>query len=414
MAKKEQCNLCKGYNPQSDLCTIKWEQPSFDGVDCDKFQSQDKAKPKPEDYYEKKIPDNETQHGGHFSMRVLKRGKSFTNRGANVKDESYQSKGDESVAKNHDKKESNFVIEISENVFYLGMRILGILLFIVVVLGAIYGAYAYMKYQERKEKDDLIWKAKCELETIRGDKTIGYLRLDKVICDDNVISLSFLRNTHGTNGIMHFTDSIMYKEIASLITIAPVKWDSICSLLQTAGVDLNIIFSDVLDKPSIVIPNSLLRSKLLTKDLLEEGNKIFIQRKSEEIIQYARKHFSNDICFKVDTLIVSIDYVTLQLTYDDSKARLGKSFLDTTYVSPHFTDPVGDMGSILDGMLMICERTNKGLAFSYIGEKSKSKSICLWNAEKTKAIAKEQRQQLYLNGRKTNQVYTVITREKGQ
>ena len=66
MAKKEQCNLCKGYNPQSDLCTIKWEQPSFDGVDCDKFQSQDKAKPKPEDYYDSMLEEIKREITDHL------------------------------------------------------------------------------------------------------------------------------------------------------------------------------------------------------------------------------------------------------------------------------------------------------------------------------------------------------------
>jgi hypothetical protein len=404
VAKKEQCIECKGFNSNTGLCTIKWQEPLFDRHDCHDFKNK-LSSGETETHTEKQDKEDLKEENSQSSyLRVKKRGLSHVSNSVFVKSEMDK--------ENEISEKSGLVLEVPENVFRIGSRILGILLLIAVVLGVIYGIYAYVTYQERQEKEDLIWKAKVVLEEIRGDKTIGYLRLNKIIEEDNMMRLSFLRNICGTNGISHFSDTLMYKEMASLITIAPQKWDSLFSLLQEIGADLSIEYSDVKGKPAILIPHSQLQSKLLAKELLDEGDQIFIQRKSEEVVQYAKKHFAGDTFFDVDTVTHDTDYVTLWLKYDDGKAQLGKSFLDRTYINPHFTDPVGDMGSIFDNMWPICLRTNKGIAIDYQGTKSNSKNRVEWNAIEIKELHQKYGDSFYTEHRKTNQVHTVIVKEK--
>lgn len=397
MAKISQCEQCDRYNQESGVCRKNWCLIEFDDTECEFFGTE-------ANIGEQDKEDLKEGNSQSSNLRVKKRGSSRVSNSVFVKSEKDK--------ENDNSETSGMVLEVPENVFRIGSRILGILLLIAIVLGAIYGIYAYVIYRERQEKEDIVWKAKVVLEEIRGDKTIGYLRLNKIIDEDNTMRLSFLRNIYGTNGISHFSDTLMYKEIASLITIAPQKWDSICSLLQEVGADLSIDYSDVKGKPAILIPHSQLQSKLLAKELLNEGNQIFIQRKSEEVVQYAKKHFAGDAYFIVDTLTLDMDYVTLWLKYDDSKAQLGKSFLERTYINPHFTDPVGDMGSIFDNMWSICSRTNKGIAIEYQGTKSNSRDRVEWNATETKELHQKYGDSFCTENRKTNQVKTIIVKEK--
>ena len=100
------------------------------------------------------------------------------------------------------------------------------------------------------------------------------------------------------------------------------------------------------------------------------------------------------------------------MSYNDSKANLGSTFLNTDKVALHYTDKVGDMGSILNNMLSICARTNKGFAFIYTAQKSHKIQKCKYNAERAKKIYEDTADKLWLDKRETNQVHTVIYRTK--
>ena len=400
MAKKEQCICCKGYNPLSDLCTIKWLQPQFDGNDCDEFRDKktiEHVAPTSAD-----LNNPEEPYSQNTDFHIRKRGSSSVSNNVFL-----EGNGDHDETKK-DAQEHRFVLEIPA----ITIRIIGIVVLVAILVGAIYGIYAYMESKEKQNTEDLVWKARIPLETIRGNKTIEYLRIHKISYEENTLHISLLRNILGTNETIHFTDTLMQLEIASLVSLASQEWDTVCTNLQKAHINLSFEYSDVKDKPVLMIPYSELFNRLLTKDILEKGMKYFTIMKGLEIFQYARNHFKKDIIFTVDSVSMNANYVALHLSYDDKKAKLGKSFLDTNRINQHYTDPVGNMGSILDGMLAICCRTNKGIAFVYVGKNNKKRDIWAWDAEKTKELIEEQSQKLLLDGRKTNQVRTVIAKEK--
>lgn len=402
MAKKEQCIECKGYNTQTDLCTIKWCQPIFDGNDCNDYRNKQSSECSNASInIDKKTIEESDSYNSNLHIR--KRGMSSVSNSVYVKSEEQ-----ENGVENEDESEERFDFEISKS----AIRVIKVFLLTVFIISAIYGVYAYIKYQEEQKTEDLVWKARSELELIRSDKTIEYLRIHNISYEDKTLKLSLLRNIFETNGTMHFSDSIMYLEISSLMSLAPHRWDTICSILEKANVDLLFEYFNVKDKPVLVIPCSELHSKLLTSGVLEKGKNIFTILKGREVFQYAKIHFKNDVSFTVDSMSMNDNYVSLHLSYDDKNAKLGKSYLDTTHVNPHYTDPVGNMGSILDGMLAICSRVNKGVAFIYVGKNSKKRDQWAWDAEKTKKLINEKSKMLYLSGRKTNQVRTVIVKGK--
>lgn len=303
------------------------------------------------------------------------------------------------------------MIDIPETFFWGGYRILRILLLTIVIISTIYGVYAFVKYNERQDREELVWKARIELEAIRDTKIIEYLKLYKIDYnyDDALLTLSFLRNYSKFNVINQLSDSVMSKEIASLVAIYPNKWDTICCYLNKAEVDLKIVYSDVSMEPSICMRYSDLSKQLLSDKAKKEGKVKFEILKGKEVLGYALQHFRSDRFFKVIGMDLEKENYYLNLLYDDNKAKLGKSFLDTTEVNMHFRDPVGDMGSILDGMLAICSRTNRGFGFIFKGYKNHQIDSVVWPVEKMRKIA-EDNISYPLESRKTNQVSTVIIR----
>lgn len=400
MAIKDQCLRCKQYNASADLCTIKWVQPTFDGSDCNDFIDHSSTKTVKADntMIDKGSMNEDTRH---HQPSVRKRG--FSKSGVI----SIEGKGES----NHDDEndeDSKHILYIPESI----IRIIGIVFIIVLILSGIYGGYSYIKNQEKQEREELVWKARIELEEIRTEKTILYLRIYNMDYKENLLTLSCLRNLNQRDYVNEAPDSLIHKEIASLVSLNPKKWESICKYLEQAQVDLAITYSDVHLRPTLTIPYQFLSEKLLAKRILSEGLNIYVNKKEKEVLDYAQKHFYGDRYFSVDSLSMQRGYVALYLTYDDSKARLGDTFLDTIRVNPHYTDPVGDMGSILDGMLAISTRTGKGIAFVYVGKNSRKVDGCKWNEEETKEIAKKYSGSLHIEGRKTNQVKTGIIRNE--
>lgn len=391
MAIKEQCLKCKGYNPSADLCTIKWAQPKYDGQACVEFA--DLSVPKV-------VRGHVEEELKVVNPAVKKRGTSHINKSRVVRVESLELNGNDDTD-----KESPFVLKIPES----ALREFGLFLFVLLFCGICYGTYWYMNQRQAQKREDLVWKARVELEAVKSERTIEYLKLHNMDYTDGLLTLSFLRNYSKYNVNNQITDSVILKEIVSLVVINPNRWDTICYYLNKAEVDLKIVYSDVLKKPSICIRYSDLSNIILSDEAQKEGIALFTLLKGKEVLGYALKHFSSDRFFRVEGMEMDNENFYLNLSYDDNVAQLGKTFLDTTEVNMHFRDPVGDMGSILDGMLSICTRTNKGFGFTFKGQKSHKIDRVEWSVEKMRKIA-EKNISIPYESRKTNQVKTIITR----
>jgi len=404
MPIKDQCIGCKGFNPATGLCTIRWEQPTFDGVNCDKFQSTKNAESEKND--EKKDFVEDSSSSGAPSKSILKRGKSIANRMVYVKGSSsvHQKKRDV-----EEEEHSEFVMQIPANVARVFYR----LLLLILVIGIGYGIYYFIKDAEKQKREDLVWKARAELDVIKNDKTMEYMRLADVEYEDSVLRLSFIIRFHKSfSPIEQTSDSLIRLAFMSEVALFPERWKTISKYLNEAQVKLAVTCLNDFSNPSFTLSSKKLVSLLENKKLLSKGLKFFESMKADEVMEYARIHFRNDRFLKADGVVSGQQFLELHLSYDDSKARLGNSFLDTARVSAHFTDPVGDMGSILDGMLAISTRTDKGIAFVYKARKSQKVDSCVWDAEKAKELAKKYNGGLLLEGRKTNRVRTVITKQK--
>lgn len=279
---------------------------------------------------------------------------------------------------------------------------------LVLILGVAF--YIYINEErKREERENLVWLARCELETLRNDKEVQYLRLHGIAYEDNLLKLKYDTSIPSNEIAGIFKDSLMYKDFMSVIVLNPDKWKDVCQHLSRADIDLHVTYSSYIDS-SFIISWEQLSQMLSDEQLFNDGMGLFVQRKKQEVLNYARSHFRKDRYFKVDSLSLSNDFVSLHMSYDDSKANLGPTFLDTSKVALHYTDKVGDMGSILNNMLSICARINKGFAFIYTAQKSRKVQKCEYNAKRAKKIYENTTDKLWLDKRKTNQVRTVIHR----
>lgn len=294
----------------------------------------------------------------------------------------------------------------------MARKILGTSIGLIFIIGLGVLFYLHLEREKQREKrENLVWLARCELETLRNDKEVQYLRLHNMVYEDDLLKVSYDASIPSNEITEMFRDSLMYKDFMSVIVLNPDRWKNVSKYLSEADVDLSITYSSHIES-SFIISCEKLSQMLSDEQLFDEGIKLFVQRKKQEVLDYARSHFRNDRFFKVDSISLSKEYVSLHMSYDDSKANLGPSFLDTKKVSLHYTDKVGDMGSILNNMLSICARTNKGFSFVYTAKKSHKIQKCNYIAEIAQKMYEETADKLWLDTRETNQVRTVIYRTK--
>lgn len=322
------------------------------------------------------------------------------------------------------------------------MRKLGTITLSVLILLGI-GFYFLNEYNNEKEREDKIWRARLVLEQMKTDKTFGYLRLDSIKYNNNQLQLTCISNINliNLNNVLCFfedsvknengetrvfghasfsmknikgsiKDSLMRLELTSLVSIAPNVWDSVFKVLVDANVDMSVTYSNYAERPTIVIPFNELQQFQKDKRLLDRGLLYFIKRKETEVLEYAKGHFKADRFLKADSVSVKNGYVSLYMSYDDSKYKIGNVFLDSKHINPHFTDIVGDMGSILDGMLTICSKTGDGIEFVYIGNKKHKVERCRLETDIIKELILAKKDHLFIENRKTNRVRSVITTNK--
>ena len=294
----------------------------------------------------------------------------------------------------------------------MARKILGTSIGLIFIFGLGVLFYLHLEQEkQREERENLVWLARCELETLRNDKEVQYLRLHDIIYEDDLLKLIYDTSISSNEIATLIKDSLMHKDFMSVIVLNPEKWKSVSKYLSEADVDLSITYSNHIES-SFIISCEKLSQMLSDEQLFDEGMELFVHRKKQEVLDYARYHFRNDRYFKVDSLSLCNNFVSLHMSYNDSKANLGPTFLNTDKVALHYTDKVGDMGSILNNMLSICARTNKGFAFIYTAQKSHKIQKCKYNAERAKKFYEDTVGKLWLDKRETNQVHTVIYRTK--
>lgn len=401
MAKKEQCKLCKGYKFESELCTIKWIQLSFDGNECEQFDNIVSIQ---------QTETLEVENGGTTNESSLpKSDKHIKKRSVGI--DKHAIHIEETISSLSPQSEKKLEKPHYKPLSKIGKSVLLFITLTIVLIG-IWQTYIFIKESlEEKEREKIVWLAICELEDLRVDKTVRYLRLNDIKYEDKKLKLGYHANYSAREISRIVKDSLMCDDFLSVIVIAPQKWNIISHYLAAAEVDLQITYSNTL-VPSFLLSWKQLSMLMSDKRKLRKGKRLFVNRKKKEVLNYALKHFRKDRYLKVDSLSLDKKYVSLHLSYNKSIASLGETFLDTIHVNPHYTDKVGDMGSILDGMLAICSRINRGFAFVYFDRKERKVQRCEWNVEKAKAIARQRADRVRLGSEKSNQVRTVIVKHR--
>ncbi len=290
--------------------------------------------------------------------------------------------------------------------------ILKVALFLVLVAVTAIGIAWTISYladkREQQRKEDLVWQAIYELIVVESDKTVNYLRLQDVKHEDGHLKLVFLAHIPE---IIHtvWVDSTMLSAFSTIVAINQEPWAKVADCLNEAETDIELLYIDRGDAFSLTIHHKKLLEIVSNKQVMESATSKFAKLKSLEILDYARQHFKGDHYLFVDSTSLTKDYICLNLSFDDSKYYLGESYLDTMRVNSHFTDKIGDLGSILDGMLSICSRTDRGFAFVYRGKKKNTVHRIEWNRDRTRQLSEEYPGIIWHHGRKTNQVKTVVT-----
>lgn len=284
-----------------------------------------------------------------------------------------------------------------------------ILCVVIAGLAGIWLVYSTLaRQQAEEEREDLVWMARRELNVQQADKTIAYLRLIEMKYEDQLLKLGFSSWPSGnaTN------DSAMWSDFSSMVAMYPGMWRKVANYLQQAEVDMQLTFNSYQQQPSLVVGSGQLSALLDDEQMLSAALNVFILKKKQEVLYYAAQHFHRTPYFRVEQLEINGNCLALQLSYDETVAVPGASYLDNTRVNPEFTDAVGDMGSILDGMLAICLRKNLGFAFEYKARKKKTIKRVEWDAQQAREIHKETSEQFWYRDRPINQVHTVVVKER--
>ncbi len=294
-----------------------------------------------------------------------------------------------------------------------------ILLLIAVAIIAV-PAYLFYDHWKAQKREDLMWMARGQLELMKGDHSVEFLRLGDISYSDGTLHLLF----HSALSNIDFnTDEDSLAQVSNLPCLAlnhifllaytriyPESWDSVCKYLDEADVNLKInyqyLYKRIETEP---ITPEVLRD-FLSEPYKTVGLDLYVKLKAQETLAYAKRHYKKDIAFSADSIKIEDKYVALHLSYDDKYSI--EHFLDTTFINNHFTDDVGEMGSILDNMLEICVRTERGVAFVYTGNKRHKVNRLEWEFSRIgKYVDAKVKRGLRNDERKFNSVHTIVVKD---
>ena len=411
MPIREQCENCKDFRKGMMLCAYSWEQVEFDDTPCKKNKAEENV-----------TSDTSEKTSEMASM------------------EGTETKGQK--VRNNPQLSTRNLVEGEEGVSMKNVRSTDwftVTWLILVAVAVIAGGWFGYRYWKSQRNDESMLLAKSELMYLSTDKTMDYLEFERLDADGKEITLvletknsqltaiDMLANymdgndsveldkkdvKYGKDKLKEQIDSIVKLELMSLIAIEPARWKAFCNRLEEADGKLSVALSSMSTNFSIDLTSEQLRQLIEEEEQKKTGLDYFVNNKRVEVLDYARRHFRNDRLLRVKDVVVDSQYVSLWLAYDDSKYKIDKSMLDTTYVRPHFTDGVGEMGSILDGMLAISTRTDKGIAFVYSGTVNHNIDRVQFEKDKVKEIHKDESNRFYVGERKRDQVQSVIRHQK--
>ena len=270
-------------------------------------------------------------------------------------------------------------------------------------------AYLFYRHWKAGQREDFMWVARGQLELMKGDKSVEFLEVSSVFFTDDTLDVTF------QSGWPHLNRSLLRKlsmESPSLLLayscVAPASWDTICKYLDLADVPLRVTYHlcDTSLGAATISPDAL--KTLLSDENKVLGLKLFSVFKTQETLDCARYHYRKDRFFTPDSVNVEDNYVTLYISYDD-KYNISH-FLDPNHVSDHFLDDVQGTGSILDNMLEICVRTEKGFAFVYTGKKNHKVDRLEWDYSRIDEYV-EAKVKRGFGDRRFNSVHTVIVKD---
>lgn len=261
----------------------------------------------------------------------------------------------------------------------------------VILGGLIWCTYMYYEHRKAVQREDLMWIARGELELMKEEKSVSFLKLLNVSMSNDTLNVVF-QSGFSTNPILKgkkedktLTSSfdMSHALLMAYACVLPESWDTICKYLDKANANLHIKYqnNNISKDVEVTITPEELKS-LFSEKNKEIGLKLFSTLKAMETVVYAKRHYYNDPIFKVDSVALEDSYVTLHISYDDNKFNIIHFTEDSIHVNAHFTDDVGEMGSILDNMLEICVRTGRGFAFVYTGKKLHRVNRLQWDYSK--------------------------------
>jgi len=281
---------------------------------------------------------------------------------------------------------------------------------LIVIAAFVVPVYLLYRHWKAGQREDLMWVARGQLELMKGDKSVEFLNVNTVSYADETLDVTFISGWPYLNHKLIKEKSIDSKDILLAYScVSPASWDTICKYLDLSEVPLRVTYHlcDTMIGAETMSPATL--KNLLSDENKKIGLKLFSIFKAQETLDCAKYHYRKDRFFTPDSVNVEDNYVTLYISYDD-KYNISH-FLDPNHVSDHFTDDVQGTGSILDNMLEICVRTERGFAFVYTGKKNHKVNRLQWDYSRIDEYV-DAKVKRGFGDRKFNNVHTIIVKDK--
>lgn len=282
--------------------------------------------------------------------------------------------------------------------------------YIFIILGIVLlftvGYFGYRFMQLRNVRFDAMCVIEHEIGVMERDEvTTDYVHISDHTYEDGLLTVYVRLNVPEECSVKFNSDSLT-REFLCLTAIYPEGWNAIIKQLVIADIPMQLHYNGYEVKHSVKITPDEINHLFDNSSDVAEAKEIFAQRKLLEVKDYALRHFKYDTYLRLKDVRLEPDYVALTLGYDDSKYQLAPSLCDTARIASHFVDKVGKKGSIVDNMLQICLRTDRGIAIEYKGEQKGTLHRCEYSVSKTRQMAEELQHYQVYDDRRENVVST--------